>query len=128
MMISPTSYVEMLKGKSYPDLIRERDRLIRYMWKYEQDEKAGDRSDPEWGMCPQPVVKYQVYFDYLAAICDLMHRKYNEEYVCGKRTLEQDAEKTCEKKAGIVDTRKAEQDFNATLELLKGIYGSESQS
>ena len=73
-MISPTSYVERLKDKSYPDLIRERDKLIRFMWKYEQDEKAGDRSNPEGGMCPQPVVRYQVYFDYLAAICDLMHR------------------------------------------------------
>ncbi len=92
MMISPNSYTEMLNDKSYLDLIQERDRLIRFMWKYEKDEKAGDRSDPAWSTCPQPNVQYQVYFEYLAALCGMMHKKYNEEYVWGDRTLEQDFE------------------------------------
>ena len=30
MMVSPGSYIEEWKGKPYLDLIRERDRLIRY--------------------------------------------------------------------------------------------------
>ena len=91
-MISPNGYLEMLKGYSYLDLIRERDRLVRYMRKFEKDEKAGDRSDPAWKICPQPDVHYQEYFDYLAALCGLMREKYNEEYVWGKRTLKQDVE------------------------------------
>ena len=92
MMISPNTYIEGLKDKSYLDLIRERDDLIRFMWKYEADEKAGDRSDPAWNICPRPNVRYQEYFGYLAAICDLMKKKYNEEYVLGDRTLKQDVE------------------------------------
>lgn len=91
-MISPNGYTEMLKNKSYLELIRERDRLIRFLWKYEENEKAGDRSDPAWSMCPGPDVAYQMYFEYLAALCEMMHKKYNEEYVWGDRTLKQDAE------------------------------------
>ncbi len=92
MMISPGNYAETLKDKSYLDLIRERDRLIRFMRKYEENEKAGDRNGPAWSICPGPDVVYQMYFEYLAALCNLMHRKYNEEYVWGDRTLKQDVE------------------------------------
>jgi hypothetical protein len=33
-----------------------------------------------------------MFFDYLAELCKLMSRRYNEEYVDGCRTLQQDAE------------------------------------
>ncbi len=92
MMISPDWFRESLKDLSYLELIRERDRLIRFMRKYEKNEKAGDRSDPAWRICPAPDVRYQMYFDYLAQLCGLMREKYNEEYVWGNRTLKQDAE------------------------------------
>ena len=108
MMRSPDSYLEMLKDKSYPELIRERDRLIRFMRKFEREEAAGDRSDPAWNICPMPDVKYQVYFDYLAALCGVMHEKYNQEYVWGGRTLKQDADDGREKKNGTVDEEKTE--------------------
>ena len=97
MMISPSGYGEMLKDTSYPELIRERDRLIRFIRKFEKDEMAGDRSDPRWRMCPSPDVQYQMNLEYLAVLCGMMHEKYNREYVWGERTLRQDAE---EKKNG----------------------------
>ena len=90
MMISPNHYVETLKDKTYPELIRERDRLIRFMRKFEKDEMAGDRSDPAWRICPGPDVQYQMHLDYLAALCGMMREKYNEEYVWGGRTLKED--------------------------------------
>ena len=90
-MISPSGYVNELKDQSYPELIRERDRLIRYIRKFEKNEAAGDRSDPAWGFCPQPDVQYQMNLEYLAALCGLMQEKYNEEYVWGGRKLQQDA-------------------------------------
>ncbi len=92
MMIPPEDYIAGLKNKSYPELIKSRDKLIQYLRDYEEKEMAGDRSDPEWYCHPLPSVRYQVYFEYLAELCRLMHERYNEEYVWGERTLKQDAE------------------------------------
>ena len=97
MMISPELYVEKLKDASYQRLIRERDRLIRFIRKFEKNEIAGDRSDPAWKFCPTPDVQYQVYLEYLAVLCGMMQEKYNRDYVWGEHTLKQDAE---EKKNG----------------------------
>ena len=41
---------------------------------------------------PSPDVRYQMHLEYLAELCKLMSRRYNEEYVDGCRTLQQDAE------------------------------------
>ena len=97
MMISPEMFREGLKDKSYMELIRERDRLIRFIRKFEKDEMAGDRSDPGWRICPAPDVQYQMYLEYLANLCRMMQEKYNEEYVWGERTLKQDAEEKKDK-------------------------------
>ena len=94
MMISPNYFVETLKDQSYPELIRKRDSLIRSIRKFEKDEKAGDRSDPAWRICPTPEVRYQTYLEYLSALCSFMKDKYNEEYVWGERTLKQDADES----------------------------------
>ena len=48
MMISPENYAERVKDLSYPELIGERDDLIRFLQEFEKKEMAGDRSDPEW--------------------------------------------------------------------------------
>ena len=92
MMISPERYQESLKDKSYMDLIRERDRLIRFIRKFEKDEMAGDRSDPAWNCFPLPNVQYQVFLEYLAVLCPVMQEKYNQDYIWGWHTLKQDAE------------------------------------
>lgn len=94
MMISPEVFVGGLRKKSYPELIKARDRLIRDLRRFEKAEMAGDRSDPDWQYCPSPEVRYQVYFEYLAALCELMSERYNKEYVGGERTLKQDAEES----------------------------------
>lgn len=54
---------------------------------YEKKEKAGDRSGDEWMINPSPDVCYQVYLEYLAEMCKLMHQKYNEDYVWGEKSL-----------------------------------------
>ena len=92
MMVSPGYFTEKWEKLSYPELIRERDKLIRYIRKYEKKELAGDRSDPEWRYCPSPEVKYQMHFEYLEALCGIMREKYNSEYVWGGRKLKQDAD------------------------------------
>lgn len=90
MMVSPVIYLESQKDKSYPELIRERDRMIRLIRKFEKKEAAGDRSDPAWNTYPRPDTQYQVTLDYLAELCRFMQEKYNREYVWGRRTLKQD--------------------------------------
>lgn len=47
MMRSPESYIESLKDVEYLELIKERDRLIRFIRKYEKKDVAGDRSGNE---------------------------------------------------------------------------------
>ena len=121
MMISPMSYLEEHKDDSYPDLIRERDRLIDYIREYEKKVMDGDRSDPGWKYCPSPDVQYQMHLEYLSGLCGYMKEKYNEEYVWGGRTLKEDADSSLESVAGPVDAEKAERNFNATLELMKQI-------
>ncbi len=91
MMISPEAYIDRFKGAEYLDLISERDRLIRFIKEYEEKDIAGDRSGKEWGIYPQPDVRYQVYLEYLSRLCMLMMEKYNEDYVWGGRTLQEDA-------------------------------------
>ena len=91
MMIGPAAYMEEVKRMSYLELMAERERLIGYLHKFETDEIAGDRSDPAWRICPKPDVRYQLYFDYLSVLCRVMRERYNQEYVWGQRTLNQDA-------------------------------------
>ena len=96
MMMKVETYREDLERKTYLCLMQERERLLSYMHQFEANEIAGDRSDPEWNGHPSPMVRYQVYFDYLAELCEVMRKRYNEEYVSDCRTLKQDAEKeTC---------------------------------
>lgn len=87
MMISPESYMDSIKEASYEELIEERDGLIRFLKEYEEHEKFGDRTGPEWMIHPQPDVRYQVYMDYLAELIPYMRDKYNQEYVWGEKSL-----------------------------------------
>ena len=90
MMISPQSYIEALKNKSYAALIRERKRLIVWINRFEKKEKEGDRTDLGWMLDPSPEVQYQCYLEYLAALCAFMSHKYNLDYVGQDRTLQQE--------------------------------------
>ena len=86
MVMRMSAYMEGLKRKSYPELMQERERLLDYMHRFETNEIAGDRSDPEWDACPAPDVRYQVYYDYLSVLCGVMRERYSREYT-GRRTL-----------------------------------------
>ena len=92
MMIGAKTYVEQLKDAEYLELIKERDELIQSIKDFEEKEAVGDRSGDEWCIVsPSPVVKYQMYLEYLSALCAFMCEKYNKEYVRGERTLNNDA-------------------------------------
>ena len=122
MMIAPDVFVKQFEDVPYLDLIRERDRLIGEVRRFEVKEMAGDRSDPAWGVCPMPDVRYQMNLEYLAGLCRLMQERYNEEYVGEDRTLKDDAEKKGVRSGRkTTDPDRAEKNFNATLELLRQV-------
>ena len=57
--------MEKFKNVSYQEMMKERERLIRYIQNFEKLEKVEDRSAEEWTERPNPVVRYQLYMDYL---------------------------------------------------------------
>ena len=91
MMIHSSSYIEQFKNAEYLDLIEERDSLLAFIKDYEIKDIAGDRSGEEWGIHPQPNVRYQEYLEYLSELCKLMKQKYSADYVWGDRKLKDDA-------------------------------------
>ena len=90
MMISPKSYVEDKKDKSYKQLIEERNELIREIQEFERKKLIGDRTGDEWDIDPSPDVIYQCNLEYLAELCNHMSLRYNEEYVDSNKKLADD--------------------------------------
>lgn len=90
MMISPQSYIKQFENASYIDFIKERDRLVSYLRNYELSEITGHRTGKDWAKNPSPGVRYQCYFWYLSALCEVMQKRYNKEYVWGNRSLATD--------------------------------------
>jgi len=76
MMISPESYIESVKNKSYDDLLKERDSLIKEILNFEKDEY---QTDFEYVSCPSPDVIYQVNLQYLGKLCELISDVYNRD-------------------------------------------------
>ena len=91
MMILPETYRKMIEGESYPELMKERERLLEFMHQYEAEETAGDQSAPVWVDKPSPELRYQMYFVYLSVLCEVMHKRYSRDYAGGRRPLKQDA-------------------------------------
>ena len=93
MMVGPSAYIEQFKNAEYLELIKERDNLLAFIKDYEAKDIAGDNPGEELLMHPQPVVRYQVYLQYLGELCNLMSNKYNTDYVWRDRTLKDDVKK-----------------------------------
>ena len=77
MMRSPESFIEDYQNCSYHDLLRLRDELQAKILAFE------DHSyDPEMDLIkPSPEVIYQMNLEYMAQLCLLIAKKYNEEFV-----------------------------------------------
>ena len=82
-MISPGVYVKRHREESFEQLIKTRDDLIDEIRGLEAIVFDKDNSDEAWNVCPSPSVRYQCNLEYLAALCNFMSEKYNDEYVWG---------------------------------------------
>lgn len=80
MMISPEAYIDGLKDATYEQLIEERDELLSYVTDFEKKRI----SDGKWAVDPSPEVAYQVYLQYLSALCMRMAEVYNRDFVWGR--------------------------------------------
>ena len=74
MMISPQSFIENLENKEYEILIKEKNKLINEIKRFEENKMT----DSEICMDPSPEVIYQCNLLYLSELCKLIHDKFNK--------------------------------------------------
>ena len=79
MMDCPEAYIQEQKHKSFQELLEEKSRLIDEIAKLEEIVFFDDEQlDESWTMDPSPNVIYQVYLEYLAALCEFISEKYRK--------------------------------------------------
>ena len=64
MMISPVSYIKEQKNKSYKDLLKEKNTLLKEISDFENDKI----SEEEYNINPSPDVIYQCNLLYLSKL------------------------------------------------------------
>lgn len=74
MMISPQSFIENLENKEYEILIKEKNKLIDDIKRFEENKNT----DSDIFMDPSPEVIYQCNLLYLSELCKLIHDKFNK--------------------------------------------------
>ncbi len=80
MMISPESFIEQYNNKSYSELLLVRDKLLDDIRIFEKHGYCPE----EVIVNPSPEVIYQCNLEYLGKLCELISKKYNQEYVWGE--------------------------------------------
>ncbi|MGI6256627.1 MAG: hypothetical protein ACOYJU_00950 [Anaerovoracaceae bacterium] len=78
MMISPDSFKELNKDKTYSELLEVRNELLAEIKSFEEDDR---KSDELIEISPSPEVVYQCNLLYLAKVAELLSEKYNQEVV-----------------------------------------------
>lgn len=79
MMISPQTYADGIKDKSYEELIEEREKLIREIKHFEKHRKELMNNEKKM-IFPSPDVEYQMNLEYLGSLCVLLSDKFNEKF------------------------------------------------
>lgn len=78
MMISPETFAEELKNKSYEELLKIRGELIAEILYFE--EHIEEQMQNEIIISPSPDISYKMNLEYLGEICRLISEKFNEKY------------------------------------------------
>lgn len=74
-MISPESYMETIKNLTLEQLVKERNKLIRELHRFE---KRSDDENLEIFIHPSPEVVYQCNNEYLIKVTELINIKFRE--------------------------------------------------
>ena len=75
MMIDPVTFRKALEDAPLDEIIKERDKLIREIRRYEK----GKIPEEDYCMCPSPGTVYYCNNLYLAELCYLINEKSKEE-------------------------------------------------
>ena len=75
MMISPDLYRDEKQTKTYEELIKEKDKLVKYIRDFEINKIPMD----DYLMNPSPEVIYQCNLEYLSELCILIKEKFNKK-------------------------------------------------
>ena len=75
MMIHPVKFKETFEDESLDEIIKERNKLIREIHRYEK----GKIPIEDYCMCPSPETVYRMNNLYLAELCYLINEKSREE-------------------------------------------------
>lgn len=75
MMISPEGYMETIKNFTVEQLVKERNKLIRKLHRFE---KKSDDENLEIMIHPSPDVVYQCNNEYLIKVTELINIKFQE--------------------------------------------------
>ena len=71
MMIHPKEFREIFEDTTLDEIIKERDKLIREIRRYEK----GKIPEEDYLMCPSPDTIYSMNNLYLAELCCLINEK-----------------------------------------------------
>ncbi|MEE1129479.1 MAG: hypothetical protein UHW99_05790 [Methanobrevibacter sp.] len=74
MMIHPQTFRESLENLPLDKIIKERDKIIREIRRYEK----GKIPEEDYGMSPSPETVYMMNNLYLAELCSLIYEKKKE--------------------------------------------------
>ena len=77
MMISPDDFIDQHSNKSYAELLAVRDELLNDIFAFEKHAYKTE----ELLTHPLPEVVYQCNLEYLGKLCELLSKKYNQEYI-----------------------------------------------
>ena len=81
MMISSGMYIGMHKDDTFEQLIAEKDLLVSEIKELENIVFDSEKKSEEWNVRPGPDVRYQIYLEYLAELCNFLKEKYSNEIV-----------------------------------------------
>ena len=74
MMIHPHTFRESLENLPLDKIIKERDKIIREIRRYEK----GKIPEEDYCRCPSPETVYMMNNPYLAELCNLIYEKHKE--------------------------------------------------
>lgn len=78
MMICPEFYMEQIKDSNLQQLLKERNRLIRELRKFEKQKDSDEKEAIR--MHPSPEVVYHFNNEYLIKVIEQINIKMKEEY------------------------------------------------
>ncbi len=87
MMMSPEVYIDEQKNKSYDELLKEKERLVKDIEQYENNPDF-----EEIIIDPSPDVRYQCNLEYLSELCKLIADKFMHENFYKNRQKNKDIE------------------------------------